>query len=360
MNSFSFIKIVKISFPLWLFTIQLFGQTLEEKTDSLLLAKYPKTEAGGCFLIAKKGDILYQKAFGMANLEHAIPMQTNAVFEIGSLTKQFTALAILQLGEQGKLTLQDPITKYLPEFPVNEGIITIHHLLTHTSGIKDFTSLPNLESIAKSDINPLDFIKLLEQQAKVFTPGEQFQYCNAGYIILGYIIEQLSGMTYADYISKNIFEKLKMEHSYYANHSKVIPNRAYGYQDKKGIINRKAINYSIPYAAGALMSSVEDLWKWQEGIRNNQLVSKKWKEKAFTNYTLNNGQPINYGYGWHIREINGQKTYEHGGSIFGFKSMGVYIPEQSIYVIALTNSDFNSPTEITKKIAEIASQTIKN
>ncbi len=323
------------------------------KIDSLLQKKYPSNAPGATFLISKNGNIIYEKAFGLANLELNVPMKTNNVFEIGSMTKQFTAISILMLMEKGKLDLDDEITKFIPGYPTNGNKITIHHLLTHTSGIKNFTSVKGLNAIAKKDLSPSELIDFFKDEPIDFIPGEKFKYNNSGYVILGHIIEKTTGMSYADFVEKQIFEKLEMTASQYASHREVIQNRASGYHNGNGYINSRAISYTLPYSSGALMSNINDMLKWQEAIKNNLLISKKTTEKAFTNYTLNNGEHINYGYGWHVKTINGVTVREHGGAIFGFKSMGVSLPDEDIYVIGLNNCDCNSPTKITRRIAEL-------
>jgi CubicO group peptidase (beta-lactamase class C family) len=351
-------KYLLVLFTLLIFSAQSisYGQHLQSKIESILQEKYPPKAPGATFLIAKEGNIIYKKAFGLSNLELNVPMQPNNVFEIGSMTKQFTAISILILMEKGKLNLNDKITKFIPDYPEGDKI-TIHHLLTHTSGIKDFTRVKGLNKIAKRDLSPKDLIDFFKNEPMDFQPGEKFKYSNSGYIILGYIIESVSGESYADFVEQHIFKKLNMKNSYYASHRKVINNRASGYH-KKGneYVNSRYIDFSIPYASGSLMSTVNDMYKWQEAIKNNLLISKETTEKAFTNYTLNNGKHIDYGYGWHIETTNDIRSYEHGGSIFGFKSMGVYLPDLDIYVIGLTNCDCNSPTKVTREIAELAAK----
>jgi CubicO group peptidase (beta-lactamase class C family) len=258
------------------------------------------------------------------------------------------------LAEQGKLRVDDEITKFIPDYPTQGHKITLHHLLTHTSGIKSFTSMKGLNDIAKMDLTPLELIGFFKNETMDFAPGEQFKYNNSGYVILGYVIEMVSGQAYADFVGEHIFKKLEMTASQFASHRKVIQKRASGYQKRTGYLNARQISFSIPYASGSLMSSIDDMYAWQEAMNNNKLINNETKNKAFTNYTLNNGTRINYGYGWHLKTIEGLSTREHGGSIFGFKSMGVYVPEQDIYVIGLNNCDCNSPTKITRQIAELA------
>ena len=334
-------------------SFQIYSQNRLQKIDSILNAKYPSNTTRAVFLIAEKGKIKYKKAFGLANLELNVPMNSDNIFEIGSMTKQFTAISILMLEEQGKINLDDDITKFIPDYPTKGHRTTVHSLLTHTSGIKDFTRVKGLNDIASKDLKPIELIDFFKSEPMDFLPGEQFKYNNSGYIILGYIIEKVTGSSYANFVEEQIFKKLKMNSSQYASHSKVIPNRASGYQYKKGYINSRNISFNLPYASGSLMANVNDMYIWQEAIKNNLLINKETTQKAFTNYTLINGKFINYGYGWHIKSKNDLLSVEHGGSIFGFKSMGVYLPDFDVYVIGLTNCDGNSPTAVTREIAEI-------
>ena len=333
-----------------------FAQNLESAIDSILIKKYPTNAPGATFLISKNGNIIYKKAFGLANLELNTPMETDHVFEIGSITKQFTAVSILMLVEQGKIGLEDEITKYIPDYPTRGKKITIHHLLNHTSGIKSYTSLKKLYDIDKNDLTPEQLIDFFKNEPMDFDPGEKYKYNNSGYIILGYIIEKVSGLPYEEFVVKNIFEKLNMRNSAYGNHRSIVKNRASGYHLKEDYENSRFVSYSLSYAAGALLSSVADLNIWQQALTTNKLIKKETLQLAFKNYRLNNGEKTNYGYGWNIKTIGDRPSYEHGGFIFGFKSMGVYLPEADIYVVGLNNCDCNSPTKVTREIAELAEQ----
>lgn len=337
-----------------LFSISSNAQDLNLKIDSLIQSEFKdKNGPGGVFLISKKGKPIYEKAFGMANLELDHKMNTNSVFQIGSMTKQFTAIAILILEEQGKLKLSDPISKYIPSYP-NGNNITIHQLLTHTSGIKDFTKMKALQDIAQKEMTPEQMVDFFKNEPMDFAPGEKFEYNNSGYVVLGYIIELVSDGTYEDFIKKNIFDKAGMTNSSYASDRKIVKNRAFGYHKKSfGYVNKTVINFSVPFSSGSLMSTLDDMLKWQKALNQNLLLSQKNQIKAFTKYKLNNGQEIEYGYGWHLKNINGNPTREHGGSIFGFKSMAVYIPEKDIYVVGFSNCDCNSPTQIVKDMAKL-------
>lgn len=331
----------------------IYSQSLSDQVDSILQTNYPNEGTGIAFLIAKDGSPVYRKAFGTANLEFDIPLIPEAVFQIGSMTKQFTAVGILILEEQGKLSVIDPVTKYIPDYPNGENLM-IHHLLTHTSGIKDFSKMKAIQDIASADLSPKELIDFFKEEPVDFEPGTQFQYNNSGYVLLGYIIELVSERTYAEFIEQEIFQKAGMKDSRYASDREIIKNRANGYHKRQEWSNKMHISFNIPYASGALMSTLDDMLLWQSALNGNQIVSEETLQKAFTAYPLNDGSFISYGYGWHIKEMNGEPTREHGGSIFGFKSMGVYFPVQDLYVLGLTNCDCISPTQITRDIAALA------
>lgn len=332
-----------------------FAQTFEAKIDSLIQTEFnEKSDPGGVFLIAKNGKPIYQKAFGKANVELDVDLTPESVFQIGSMTKQFTAVAVLILEEQGKLQVNDPIAKYIADYPAGDKI-TIHHLLTHTSGIKDFTKMKTLREIAQKEMTPKMMVDFFKNEPVDFAPGEKFDYNNSGYVVLGYLIELVSGETYEDFIKKYIFEKAGMSQSYYASDRQVISKRAYGYHKKEyGFVNKTVISFSVPFSSGSLMSSLADMLKWQNALNKNVFLNAESTKKAFSKYKLNNGEEFTYGYGWHIKELNGTPSREHGGSVFGFKSMGVYIPSEDIYVVGFSNCDCHSPTQITRDIANLA------
>lgn len=332
-----------------------FAQNVVSEIDQLMRDTYKADKTGATILVAKDGEVIFRKAYGKSNLELDIDMIPENIFEIGSITKQFTAVGILMLLEEGKLSLDDEITKYIPDYPTQNTKITIHHLLTHTSGIKSYTSMDSLREFARKDISPTELIDAFKNEPMDFKPGEQYRYNNSGYVLLGYIIEKITGKSYEEFIQKRIFDKLKMKNSQYGSKSRLIKNRAYGYQQREtGFANAAYISMNIPYAAGSLMSTVDDLFTWNTAIRNHNLISKESTEKAFTNYTLNNGTNINYGYGWQTVQIKDVPVIAHGGGIFGYTSQGVYVPSANAYVIILTNCDCVSPTDIAYEIAAIA------
>ncbi|MBC6492057.1 serine hydrolase domain-containing protein [Flavihumibacter stibioxidans] len=343
-----------ILFTFFLPLTSAYSQNLAHKIDSIITTQFNDTSGpGGVFMVAKKGKPIYHKAFGKANLEWGTKLNPDAVFQLGSITKQFTAIAILMLEEEGRLKVTDPIGRYIPDYPAGDRI-TIHHLLTHTSGIRDFTKMQSLRDIAQKEMTPKMMVDFFKNEPVDFAPGEKFDYNNSGYVLLGYIIELVSGESYEDYIQHHIFSKAGMNQSRYASDRQIIPNRAYGYHQKEiGYVNKTTISYSIPFSSGSLMSTATDMLKWQNALNQHLLLSSAATKKVFSQYKLNNGETFTYGYGWHLRDINGIPSREHGGSIFGFKSMGVYIPSEDIYVLGLSNCDCLSPTQTTKDIAAL-------
>jgi len=349
-------KTFKILFvAIWYFTtgiVSAQNPALTSEFDKLLTEQFKPTESGATALATQKGKTIYQKAFGQANLELNVPMQPSMVFRIGSITKQFTAVAILQLMEQGKLSLEDEITKFIPDYPTHGHKITVEHLLTHTSGIKSYTDMKEFGDVIQKDMKPEDLINFFKNQPMDFAPGTQWHYNNSGFFLLGYIIEKVSGKTYPDYVEQVFFKPLGMTHSYYGNDAKLIPNRAAGYErGKDGVQNASPMSMTLPYAAGSIQSTVEDLWKWHQAVHAYQLVRKETLEKAFTPYKLANGKPTNYGYGWFLGDIQGSPTIEHGGGINGFLTSSIYLPKEDVFVAVFSNSTAKSPDNVAAKLA---------
>jgi len=341
-----------VTLPLALLAVELRGQ-FADSVHAFLADRFPSDEPGAVFLVAREGEVLYQEAFGMANLELGVPMQTDNVFQIGSMTKQFTAVSVLILAEEGKLGLDDRLSEYIDDYPNGEHI-TIHHLLTHTSGIRDFTEVGAIRAQATRDLEPAELIDLFRDEPVDFEPGTDFKYNNSGYFLLGYIIEKLSGMSYSQFVEERIFQKAGMTRSRYASDRDIVYDRAYGYHKREQFTNKRHVSMTFPFSAGGLMSTAQDMFLWHRALIRGRLVSRSMLEKAFSDYTLNDGEYVGYGYGWHIREIDGMRSLEHGGSIFGFKSMGVYLPGKDIYVVGLTNCDCRSPTQLARDIASLA------
>lgn len=354
------IRLIALCLILSLFSLTTFAQDKAKQIEDLL-AKY--TEYGqfnGSALVAENGKVILKKGFGLANMEWNIPNQPDTKFRLGSITKQFTALLIVKLAEEGKLKLDVPITTYLPDYPKENGdIITIHNLLTHTSGIPNYTNAPNfLRDKAKNPYTPADFVKTFDKLPLDFKPGEKFNYSNSGYFLLGYIIEKITGKTYEQYLQETIFTPLKMVNSGYDHSEIIIKNRAQGYEKRgKNYSNASYLDMSIPYAAGSLYSTVEDLYLWDQALYTNKLLSEKSMESLFKPYIKAWGDE-SYGYGWSLEDVNIEgkgklKVIEHGGGINGFNTIISRIPADKILVVLLNNTGGTVLGEMNNSIRNI-------
>lgn len=347
-------KVVGLCIVLFI-SVTSFAQTLEDQINTYIGSQYTSETPGVSVLVAKDGKTIYQNGFGTANFELGVKAQSKNVYEIGSITKQFTAVAILMLEEQGKLNVNDEITKFIPDYPTQGKTITIHHLLNHTSGIQSYTGMQSFMKLARTDMTPTELIDKFKNEPMEFDPGTQFKYNNSGYILLGHIIEVVSGKSYEDFIQTHIFDKLGMTNSYYGSMKRLIPNRASGYSEtESGYRNADYLSLTLPYAAGSIMSTTGDLLKWQNAISANTLIKKSSLEKATNGSKLSTGEDISYGYGWISGDVNGSKTVEHSGGIFGYSSNGIFLPEENVYVIGLTNCDCGNVGDITKNVAAMA------
>ncbi|RPE08085.1 class A beta-lactamase-related serine hydrolase [Chitinophaga lutea] len=298
--------------------------------DRLLAAEFVNDKPGGAVLVARNGKILYKKAFGMANLELDVPNSENTVFYIASNTKQMTAVAILQLMEQGKLSLQDTMGKYAPCPPPASGI-TIRQLLSHTSGIVVNVTAPGFKETAGKPLTE-------------FAPGTKWNYSNTGYSVLGYIIEKVSGQPYGEYIQEHIFKPAGMTSSWVANNDRLVKNRAAGYTNgKRGYRNMPLENPAGFYASGGVQSTILDMYRWNEALRSGVLLKKTTLDLAFTPQQLANGDSTTYGFGWHIWDLRGSKSCRHGGAVPGFFSETLYLPVEGIFVVILQNSESIAP-----------------
>ncbi len=336
-------------------TVRLSDEKLAEAVNELLEQTYKPNEPGAAVIVVRQGKVILRKGYGKANMELGVPIEPDMVFRTGSVTKQFTAVAILMLVDQGKISLDDEITKFLPDYPTNGHKITVEHLLTHTSGIKSYTSLPEWTPLWRKDMPLSELIALFKDKPMDFAPGERYAYNNSAYVLLGAIIEKASDQSYQDFIEKNIFAPLGMKNSYYDDTARVIPRRVSGYsKGKEGFVNAAYLSMSQPHAAGSLLSTVDDLAIWDAALYTGNLVKPELLKRAWTSTKLNNGRETNYGFGWSIGKYEGHSMIEHSGGIHGFASYALRSPEDRIFVAALTNKDFESPGRVVFKIAAMA------
>ena len=336
-------------------SMQVFSQVdnFESKVETLVKEVLQDQKTGIAVGVMHQGEMVYKSGFGKADVELEVDMNADHIFRIGSITKQFTALAILKLLEDDKLYLDDPIQKFIPDYNTLGKVVTLEHLLTHTSGIPSYTSAPSWDQeTRKRDFQPLELIREFATDSLEFDPGSRFKYNNTGYFMLGYIIEQVSEKKYEDYIQEHFFDPLNMSASHYGSNHKIISNRAsgYGLDDSGQLVNSYYLSMSQPYAAGSLLSTVTDLALWNKNVFDHKVVSEGSLNLAHTPYTLKDGSSTGYGYGWGIGEQYGMKTIAHGGGINGYLSMGVYFPEEDLYVAALSNCTCVSPDGLASKI----------
>ena len=264
-------------------------------------------------------------------------MQSDMIFRIGSITKQFTAIAILQLVEQGKISLQDSIQKYIHDYPTKGYTITIENLLTQTSGIKDYMAISN-PADDKTNYTPKEGVDYFKNEPLEFKPGSQFKYSNSNYYLLGYILEIVTGKSYADYMQQNVFTKAELHNTYYIDTTKIIPNVSQGYSRFDGKLETAALqNVTTIYAAGGIMSNADDLFQWHKALYKNELINQELLTKAFTPYKFADGTYSEYGYGWFIKNLDGSKTIEHSGSTDGFQTDEIYLPDEDVFVVTLFN-----------------------
>jgi CubicO group peptidase (beta-lactamase class C family) len=309
--------------------------------DSVMSANYKPDAPGAVLLIARNGYPVFEKAYGMANMGLKIPNRIGYNFEIGSNTKQFTAVAILQLVQKGELSLQDDLHKYLPRYNTHGQHITIENLLTHTSGIPSYTEEPNFNWRDNINISKDSLMMRVSQDSLLFKPGTNWSYSNTGFFLLGMVIEKITGMTYADYIQKNILDPLHMNHTYVGIGNKIIPNLVTGYAYVPGNGKYKDaidIPFSEVFSAGDMISNVNDLLKWDNALYTDKLVNPRLLQKAWTSYTLKNGQKTGYGYGWLVTHYKNVGLIWHDGAVPGFLSAVIRLPRKHAYIALLSNT----------------------
>lgn len=317
------------------------GRQSIKKIDELITRSYQSIAPGCVVLVAEKDKLLYEKGFGKASIELNVPVRPEMLFRIGSMTKQYTAIAILQLMEQGSISLQDSIRKFIKDFPHKGYTITIEHLLTHTSGIVDYQVLDfHIPNAIRIDFPQKQIIDSFAVLPLAFVPGTRYSYSNSNYYLLGYILEKVTGKTYKTYMQENVFAPLGLSATCYDSPAEIIANRVCGYaKGSNGYQNSGYLSMNQVFSAGALLASARDLFKWHQALYAYKIVKKETLEKALAPFKLSDGKLSEYGYGWFIKEFRGKKLIGHGGAIDGFRSIEVYLPEQDIFIAALFNSD---------------------
>ena len=321
------------------------AQNKTEKIDALMNLYRDYGRFNGSVLVADHGSVIYEKGLGCADMEWDIPNAADTKFRLGSITKQFTAMVVLQLVEQGKIRLDGKITDYLPDYPGKTGnIITIHNLLTHTSGILGYTEIPNFRrDLFRNPYSPEQFVKVFQDSALLFAPGSRFSYSNSGYFLLGVIIEKVTGKPYEEVLQEKIFAPLGMKNSGYDHYNIILRKRARGYERRGGdYLNAEYFDSSNPYSAGSLYSTVEDLYLWDQALYTDKLLPVKTRDLLFGKYIPAFGGW--YGYGWVTaksaegKSTDSVTTISHGGSINGFNALILRVPEEQELIVLLNNT----------------------
>jgi CubicO group peptidase (beta-lactamase class C family) len=317
---------------------------LEQYMDACVRVRH----FSGSVLVTRDGIPLFSKGYGLANAEHQVPNTPETKFRLGSITKQFTAMAIMILQERGKLAVEDPIGKYFDDAPKAWEGVTIHHLLTHTAGVHSYTSDPEYVKRMAHPETVKSMIARFRDRPLDFKPGEKFQYSNSGYFLLGAIIEKVSGQSYEAFLKEAIFEPLGMKDTGYDHPSTILAHRASGYTRKGDVLENAAyLDMAQPYAAGSLYSTTLDLAKWDQALRDGALIAQESMTRMFT------PEKNDYAYGWSVTTRSGRNEIGHGGGINGFATEIVRYPDQKVCVVVLCNVLPANPGKVARDLAAI-------
>ncbi|MFY0652772.1 MAG: beta-lactamase family protein [Cyclobacteriaceae bacterium] len=347
------ILLISLSF----FTLKSSAQvdsTWTEKIDSLFINWNTPNHPGGAVAVMKDGKMIFSRAYGMASLEYLVPNSTGTIFNTGSVSKQFTAMGIVRLEEEGKLSFDDDIHKYIPELPDFGETITIRHLLHHTSGLRSLHALFALagwrgdDSRTNEDLNRI----ILNQNALNFKPGSEFLYCNSGYMLMVNIVEKITGEKFKDWMKDNIFDELNMSSTYVEDqYSRVVPNNATSYYGKSDF--DRAVEYWGYVGSGNMHSTTNDLLKWLSNFNEPQPGWESSFKKMQTIDPLKDGSENNYAFGVFVNEHLGRKRIGHGGAIGGFRASIATYPTENLNIVVLTNFSAGNPGGNSNNIAEI-------
>ena len=328
------------------------------KVDSLMSTILPAGGPGAAVAVIREGRVVHQKGYGLADIDTKLPITASTTFDLASVSKQFTAMAIMMLAERGKLSYEDPLTKFFPDFPAYGAKITVRHLLNHTSGLPDYMSVFQRKPAGISaEPSSQEVITMLTQiREPRFAPGERFEYSNSGYVVLAQIVEKAGGVSFPQFLETNVFGPLGMSSTIVSDQIKApAMRRAISYAPANGAFrNADYTPLNRIYGDGNVNTSVEDMVKWDQSLYTERLVKQSTLEQAFTPAKLNNGSSTTYGFGWMIGTINGLRVLSHGGSWVGFRTYIMRIPSERFTVIVLSNvANISSPGAAARQIANV-------
>jgi CubicO group peptidase (beta-lactamase class C family) len=326
------------------------------RADSLVFTYLAETRApSAAFAVIHGNDTLAYGAHGLANTDAWRAPTATTIYQIGSITKQFTSAAIMKLVEQGRVKLDDDLSKFVPQFPLQGKKVSIRQLLNHTSGIRSYTSSPAWARTWNDELSPDAILKFVAADTFDFAPGTAYRYNNTGYVLLGMVIEKASGQTYAKFLETQFFKPLGLAQTSSCPSKTSDPAFALGYsKGATGTVRAQFLHLSHPFSAGALCSTVGDLAKWQRALDAGKVVSPASYALMSTQDTLNTGRRINYGFGLSPGTFNGHKTVAHTGGINGFASAATWVPDDSLSVVVLTNYDAESPQTLVQNLLRVA------
>lgn len=290
--------------------------------DDILADAYAADGPGAAAIVVREGEVLYRGARGMADLELGVALSPGQVFRLGSITKQFTAAAILLLAERGELALTDPIESFLPDYPTQGHTITLHHLLTHTSGVHSYTAIPGYmaDGRIRADLTTDELVDVFDDSPMDFAPGERWSYSNSGYVLLGAVIEAVADVPYCAFLQHEIFAPLDLANTH-CGEDDLVPGRVEGYTERDGEWAHAAwLSMTQPHAAGALLSTVDDLARWNAALFDGELLAPESTTMIIEPVELNDGETSSYGYGLGVGTWLGEPLISHGGGIFGFST----------------------------------------
>jgi CubicO group peptidase (beta-lactamase class C family) len=332
----------------------------DKLVDALLTRVITNGAPGAAVLVAQNGKVLFEKGYGLADVAHSAGFTPDTKSRIGSITKQFTASAILKLQEQGKLNVQDKLSKYFPDFPRGDEV-TLHQLLTHTSGIRSYTDKPGFIDKVTSPVEPDALIKSFQNDPYDFDPGKKWHYDNSGYFLLGRIVEKVSGQSYGDFLRKNFFEPLGMTNTGVHRFGLALEHEALGYQFS-GAAFTNALNWDMSWAggAGALYSTVDDLFRWNEGVFSGKVLKDASLKAAWTPVKTEENKDDDsgngYGYGWASAHTRGAQEISHGGGLNGFSSYLLRLPRENFTVAILANAQPGAPGAEPGQLAHLVTE----
>jgi CubicO group peptidase (beta-lactamase class C family) len=338
-------------------------EELAARVDALLAQWNTGETPGVAVLVVRDGQILLSKGYGLSNIEGKAPIRPDTVFDLASVSKQFTSMAILMLAERGKLSVDDPLSKFFPEFPAYAQKITVRHILNHTSGLPDYMEVLMTAGKIDKEWKPggfeptsADVIKVLaEQKAPRFVPGEKFEYSNSGYVVLGQIATKVAGKPLPQFLKENVFEPLGMKSTLVADETKPkIKNRATSYGLEAGkYVDADYTPLNLIYGDGNVNTTIEDMFKWDQALYTEKLIKTATLKQAFTSGKLNDGKETGYGFGWGIGKFNGMDVVAHSGGWAGFRTDIMRLPNERFTVVVLANWAHFRPADISRKIARI-------